>query len=239
MRNSELYRAKVFVPKGRDGKRSQLGRVSRTVFSSAGTHVVGVTVKRPDIAGMVRRSDAFVALDSFEPCDGGMLVTDAKDGMDDRAKKRLRLDWDSCVMWVGMDVETKGGESLGMVADVMFDDKTGEVTSFLVGDGTVAQRLVGGIEVPPSMLVGRKGRVMVVADKARSLEPTGGWAKRAGETTAMLGDMARKGAKTTARRLANQDGRAIEEGSKLVRRGIGRTTGMFKAFKDEYKKASR
>ena len=54
--------------KAKDGtvtdKYQKFGRVRAAVFSPDGKHVAGFVIKRPDVAGMVRRADAFVAWDS-------------------------------------------------------------------------------------------------------------------------------------------------------------------------------
>ena len=49
-------------------KLSKLGKIHMSVFSPNGRQLVGFLVARPDVAGMVKREDAFLAWDSFEPC---------------------------------------------------------------------------------------------------------------------------------------------------------------------------
>ena len=146
---NDLYGRKVYVPKkakkGKDGqeqvKFSKLGKVHMAVFSPNGREVVGFLVSRPEIAGMVKRPDAFLAFDSYAVQDDGTLrVTRGSAALDDDARKRLALEWDACVMWAGMDAKTVGGKKLGYVSDAEFDAKTGAVSKFFVGDGGVAAR---------------------------------------------------------------------------------------------------
>ena len=95
---SEFKGKPVYVPKkGKAGKFERLGKVHMAVFSPEGTRLVGFLVRRPDIVGMVKRPDAFVALDAFEPVDGGFRVTMGDEAFDDQARKRLSLDWDRCI----------------------------------------------------------------------------------------------------------------------------------------------
>ena len=56
---------------------------------------------------------------------------------DDAARERLALDWDACLIWTGMDARTVGGKELGWVSDVEYYPRSGKVTSFFVGDGSV------------------------------------------------------------------------------------------------------
>ena len=114
--------------KDKDGsvteKYQKFGRVRSAVFAPDGKRVVGFVVKRPDVAGMIKRGDAFLALDSFESYDEkSVVVTRQKDGLDDAALKRLGVDWDSCIIWSGMDARTTDGKSLGYVSDVEYGER--------------------------------------------------------------------------------------------------------------------
>lgn len=257
LRVSDVSAAAVYVPKagrkGAVGTFSRLGRVHAAVFSPKGSHVVGLLVKRPDIAGMVKREDAFVALDALAPCDGGLMVTRPGDGMDDAARKRLGLDWDACVLWAGMDAKTADGRQLGYVSDAVFDARTGKVSHFCIGDGGVAQSLVGSVEVPASMVQGYRAGYMIVDAEAAGLGLSGGLAAKAGvgyakakiagkEAAARAkaeGAKAAERAKAEGAKVAEAAGDAIDKGSRAVGRQLGKTKGMFGAFMDEYKKASK
>ena len=150
------------APEGeQSGERlSKLGKIHMAVFTPNGRSMVGYLVARPDVAGMVKREDVFVAYDSLAACEKGFRVVDEDKAFDDKARERLGVDWDACIMWAGMDTRTESGRELGYVGDAEFDDATGKVTKFLVGDGGMATALVGSVEIPPSMLVGySKGRM--------------------------------------------------------------------------------
>jgi len=234
---SQMNGVVVYAPKGTHGKAAktfgQLGKVHIAVFSPDGQRVVGFLVSRPDIAGMVKREDVFVALDSIAPCDGGVRVTNGEESFDDAARARLGLDWDACIIWAGMDAKTTNGKELGYVNDASFNTKTGVVESFMVGDGGMAQSLVGSVQIPASMLRGYEKGYMLVDPQAASLTLSGGVAAKAGEGYAK----AKLEGKKAAAKAGKAAGEAVDKGSKALGRQIGRTKGMFSSFMDEFKKA--
>lgn len=252
---SQLMNLRVFKPKKKDAEDpavlgekelSRVGRVRQVVFAPKGDRVVGLLVRRPDVAGMVKREDAFVAVDSFVAHDAGLVVSRA-DGLDAAAIERLGLDWDACILWTGMDAKTTDGKELGWVSDVEFSQKTGLVESFFVGDGSVAESLVGDVVIPRNMLVGYKSGYMLVDPKAADLALNGGLAAKAGES---YGRAKHEGKEAMAK-AGKVAGEAVETGARSVGRAIGKakktdvrkhlksTKGMFGAFMEEYKKASK
>jgi sporulation protein YlmC with PRC-barrel domain/Sec-independent protein translocase protein TatA len=117
-----------------------------------------------------------------------------------------------------MDARTESGRELGYVGDAEFDEATGKVTKFLVGDGGMATALVGSVEIPPSMLVGySKGR-MIVRDEASKLELNGGLAAKAGEATAKAkirgAEFGEKAGKATSE--------AVDKGSFALGKALGK-----------------
>lgn len=236
-------RVPVHVPKGNpEGDPRELasaalrliGEIHQVVFAPSGKHVVGYLVRRPDVGGMLRREDVFVALDSCVANDAGLVVTD-KDGLDDAARERLQLDWDNCVLWCGMDARTSDGKELGWVSDVEFYPKSGKVSKFYIGDGAVAQSLVGNVVIPGELLRGYKDGYMVVDSEAAHLELDGGLAAKAGEGYAR----AKYEGKQAAEKAAHGLGSMLGKAKKKSKKHVGRTKGMFGAFMDEYKKASK
>lgn len=240
---SQLMRVRVYQEKKNKDSKTSVGKVRQVVFSPAGDRVVGLLVRRPDVAGMVKRADAFVALDSFDVCDEGIVVSCEKGAMDEAAIERLGLDWDSCILWCGMDAKTTDGKTLGWVSDVEFDPKSGRVASFYVGDGSVAESLVGDVVIPAEMLRGYAKGYMLVDPAAATLALNGGIAAKAGENYAR----AKMGGKDAAEKAGKVAGEAVEKGARGVGRMIGKAKkhaggsprGMFGAFMDEYKKASK
>lgn len=241
---SQLMRLDVYRPKrGGEGDPTKLapadlspiGKVRQVVFAPREARVVGLLLRRPDVAGMVRREDAFVALDAIAPCSVGFVITRGAESLDGEARTRLGLDWDACVLWTGMDAKTTDGKELGWVSDVEFNTKTGRVRAFYVGDGSVAKSLVGRVQIPGSMLRGYKDGYMLVDPEAARLALDGGLAAKAGESYAR----AKADGKKAAARAGKAAGTAVEKGARAVGKKLGRTKGMFGSFMDEYKKASK
>lgn len=196
----------------------RLGKVHDVVFSPDGLSVVGLLVKRPDVAAMIKRDDLFLAIDSVAAADEGISCTRGRDSFDDRARRRLGLDWDSCLIWGGMDVRTRSGKVLGHVTDVSFDTRDGHVGEVSVSDGGVANALVGSVVLPAGMVVGYRDGFMVVDDEAAGIALSGGAAARAGEAAAR----ARASAEDAGRRAAKAAGEAVDKGSRSLGRAIGR-----------------
>ena len=197
----------------------KLGRVHNAVFSPDGKKVVGLMVKRPDVAGMIKREDAFLAWDSFKIQDEKtLLVTRVEDGLDVAARKRLALDWDSCIMWTGMDAKTVSGKPLGYVSDAEFDEKTGRVTRFLTADGGMARALIGSFVITPDMVRGYANGCMVIDPGDKAVELDGGLAGAAGEGYARA---KAKGAEV-GKKVGAVAGEAVDKGSFALGRAIGK-----------------
>ena len=254
MKISEFQKFRVFVPKkpkkGKDGQMEErwgkLGKVHMAVFTPDGSRIVGFTVKRPDIAGMVKRDDVFLGIDSWEldrtdEKGRSIRTTRGDDSLDDAARERLGVDWDACIIWEGMDAKTSDGRELGYVSDAEFDERTGAVEKFYVGDSSLAQALVGTVEVPPSMVVGYRKGFMILKPEAARIELNGGAAAKAGEGVAKmkvkgaeLGEQAKQNAKETGEMAA----KAVDKGSFELGRAIGRTQKAWREAKANADEAS-
>ena len=257
---SQLVGLAVYAPKGRrkrddeDVPVKKIGKVRNVVCSPSGKSVVGLIVHQRDSAGMIAQPDLFVAYDSFEPYDKGIVISRPDDGVDNAARARLGLDWDSCIIWNGMDARTEDDRQLGHVADIEFSAKTGKVKYFHLGDGNMAESLVGHVAVPGSMLIGYQDGWMIVKPEAASLELSGGAAAKAGEGYARAKDGVSKATKKAGKVV----GDAVDKGSRKVGKALGKAkravgkdpgkkakehmkgvTSMFGDFAEEFKKASK
>lgn len=212
----------------------KLGKIHFPVFTPGGTRVVGFMVRQPDIAGMIKQPDRFVALDAIGVYEGAIAVEDVKGSYDEAAAKRLGIDLDDCIIWVGMDVRTESGAKVGYCSDVEFKPRAGTVISFAITAGAASSVLVGDVQMPSTMLRGYEKGAMIVSDDVKSLGFTGGAAAKAAEATVVVGDKVKKGAKV----LDDKGSVAVDKGSRALGKQLGRTRGMFKSFADEYKKAS-
>lgn len=227
MKTTELLGAKVLLPKkpATKGKHageerfSKLGRIHNVVFApfkkGQSSQVVGVMVQKPDIAGMIKQEDAFVTLESLETIEQGLFVKEPEKNIDKAAIKRLNLDFDNCILWHGMEARTKSGKSLGYVSGAEFDQFTGVVSAFLVGDGAGSEALVGSFAIKPEWLLGYSNGAMVLSDEAADAQLTGGLAAKAGEGYAVA---AAKASEATAKA-----GKAVAEATEKGAFALGKT----------------
>ena len=262
------------VVSGRNGKR--IGKVRRFVFHPSERRCIGILVKRPDAALMFHRKDLFVTLDGFEIRGGEVVLSDEPRTTDSAALKALGVNWDKCVIWVGMPVMTESGDYLGYVEAVKFNRDSGVVDSLTTENGAANDAVLGKRTIPGNMVRGfRRGvgialapvgdyhgeeldqerelGAILVADEAIDIVAEGGVAAAAGKATAVVTDKAKKGvaktkavaseqvdrARPAAQRAAEKTGKAVEAGAFAAGKQLGRASGMFAAFKEEYKKASR
>lgn len=232
---SQMEKVTVYRPKkGVEGdleklnksQLSSIGKIHLTVCSPSGKRVVGFLIRRPDIAGMIKQKDVFIALDSFVVCDYGLVASKGDASFDDAARERMHLPWEKCIIWAGMDAKTTNGRELGWVADFSFDAKSGRILTFFVGDGGVASSLVGYIEIPGSMLRGYENGFMLVDPEASKLALDGGLAAKAGEGYAK----AKIEGKAAGKKVAKVAGSAVEKGAY----GLGRLIGKAKRSIEEY-----
>ena len=246
---------------GKNGTK-RIGKVCRFVFHPTEKRVVGFIVKRPDLMLMFHRKDLFVALDGFEWEDGRILLDpEAKDATGAAACKRLGLDWDRCTLWEGMPILTMSGEQCGFVGNVTFCREDGRVVSFTADRGVMDKALLGSLEVPAKYVKGFRmgidgvelniedafdeegdeGGVLtgaiLVEDATLELVAEGGLAQKAGEGAARAKSSYESQVKPVVRRAAKATGEAVNKGAYAAGRQIGRSKGMFRAFKEEYDKA--
>ena len=182
--------------------------------------VVGVMLKRPDIAGMVKQDDHFIPLDALKFVDAGVICRGEKDDFDKDACKRLSLDLDHCIIWGGADVYCESGKFLGYVMDASVDVETGEVDCFCAQEGSAASSLVGTFDIPAAWVVRYDCGRMIVKDQAAKIELSGGLAGKAGEGYAA----AKEGAKQAASKAGAAASVAVDKGS----HGLGRVIGKAK-----------
>ena len=250
----------VRVVGGKKGTK-RIGKVRRFVFHPKEKRVVGFVVKRPDLLWMFRRKDLFVAVNGYEIEDGRIVVSNDPAATNRAACKELGVDWDACVLWVGLPVMTEDGDALGVVGSVTFDRKTGVVDSVTTDSGATANALLGKREIPANLVKGfRRGMgaalaqtgaegeeseevvlgAILVAEEARNIAVEGGLAEKAGEATAVVVDKAHTAvdkAKPVASAAAKKTGEVVNKGAYATGKQIAATKGMFSGFKEEYDKA--
>lgn len=207
----------------------KIGKVHNLVFSADSRIVVGVMLKRPDIAGMVKRDDRFIPLDALKFVDAGVICRGEKGDFDKDACKRLSLDLDHCIIWGGADVYCESGKFLGYVMDARVDVETGEVDCFCVQEGSAASSLVGTFDIPAAWVIRYDRGRMIVKDQAAKIELSGGLAGKAGEGYAA----AKEGAKQAASKAGAAASVAVDKGSHGLGKVIGKAkVGVQRAVED-------
>ena len=190
----------VRVVGGKNGTK-RIGKVRRFVFHPKEKRCVGFIVKRPDLLWMFRRKDKFVSIEGYDIVDGRIAIRNVPEATDRAACKALGVNWDDCVLWVGLPVMTEDGTSLGMVGNVTFNRITGMVDTFDTDSGATANALLGKRTIPADLVkgfrrgmgaalaqVGSEGRetdevvlgAMLVDDAAKDLVAEGGREGRRG-----------------------------------------------------------
>lgn len=256
---AELHGLRVVASKrSKDPEATRrIGKVRSCVFHPKEKRFVGVLVKRPDAALMFHRKDLFVAYNGYDMVDGRLLVHADPAATDKGACRAMGIEWDDCVLWVGLSVVTQDGADLGFVGDVVFDRDTGEVQTLEVSAGATANALLGKREIPASMIKGfQKGvgsalaasfdeeteericGAILVDSAAKNLATEGGLAEKAGEATAVAGSKAHEAVDSVVKPAAHAAGEAVNMGAYATGRQLVRAKGMFADFKEEYDKAS-
>ena len=252
----ELYNVRVM---GGKNASKRIGKVRAFVYHPKERRCIGIMVKRPDLLWMFHRKDLFVSLDGFEFEDGRVVLSDDSKTRDKAACKAIDVCLDDCVIWGGMPVVTESGATLGTVGVVTFSLMTGKVDSFLVDTGATANALLGTRSVPGDLVLGfRRGigcalageyegsdenpvlGAILVKDEAASIAIEGGAAEKAGAATAVAMDKAHTAVdkvKPKVSEAAHVAGDAVNKGAYARGKQIGKATGMFSDFKEEYDKA--
>ena len=250
----------VRVIGGKKGTK-RIGKVRRFVFHPKEKRVIGFVVKRPDLLWMFHRSDQFVPIDGYDMIDGRVVLRPDAATSGKAACKKMGLNWDDCVLWVGLPVMTESGQSFGYVGDVTFNRLTGAVKSFDTDSGVTSNALLGKRSIPADMIRGFKRGMgaaitqmgsegvetdevqlgaMLVADEVADLNTEGGAAEAAGQATAVAVDKVKStvdAAKPAVSKATAAAGEAVNKGAYATGRQISRSKHMFKDFKDEYNKA--
>lgn len=248
------------VAGGKNGQK-RIGKVRRFVFHPKEKRCVGFIVKRPDLLWMFRRKDKFVSIEGYDLIDGRVVIRDVPEATDRAACKALGVDWDACVLWVGLPVMTEDGTSFGVVGNVTFNRITGTVESFDTDSGATANALLGKRTVPADLIVGfRRGMgvalaqvgeegqqtddvvlgAIMVSDEAKELPAEGGVAEKAGEATAVALDKVHTTvdkAKPVVSEAAKKTGEVVNKGAYATGQQISKSKTMFSDFKEEYDKA--
>ncbi|MBP5313638.1 MAG: PRC-barrel domain-containing protein [Eggerthellaceae bacterium] len=241
-----------------------LGKVRSFVFYPKEKKIAGFIVKRPDFLLMFHRPNMFVAIDGFFLEEKHVILNNEPDTVGKAAIKRLKLDWDRSVMWVGMPVLTESGKVLGKVRAVNFSASTGRIINVEVIKSAAGSTIMGKLFIPADKVKGFKiGQgvaiteygnpdeieeenevlgAIIVDEEVAEMETEGGFAEKAGQATAIAGHKVKKAtaaAKPVAKKAVAATGKAINKGAYFTGQQIGKTKRMFSDFADEFRKANK
>lgn len=212
----KLYNKRVFIVNSK-GARKSYGKIRSVVFHPSELKAVGVIVKRPDLALMVKRKDRFVAFDRMEIRAEGPLIIDQEDAWDKAACRRLGVDYERCVLWDYMPVTTISGNELGKVSSVFFDEGTFEIDHIDISTSAANRKILGTTDIPRERLLGYKDGAIVVDGSASTVTESGGAAAAAGEAWAT----AKHKGSQAVRQASKATGEAIDKGAYGLGRAIG------------------
>ena len=232
---SEMEKAVVM----RGDSKLRLGKIKHAVFHPTEPRLVGFIVHKHDTAAMIAHPDKFLAYDSFKVADGRLHASLVPDALDERAYKRLGLDCDKCVVWKGMPLVSSDGAELGRVEDVEYDERTGEVHRIITSDGALASFLVGNYNHGCMGYKGYKDGKLIIDSEADTNNATGGVAAAAGEAVGKMKyklKQKKPEADDKMKNVAKKADDVIQDGAFALGKQLGKTKGMFKAFKEEYDK---
>lgn len=252
-------------------KHKRLGKVHWFIMHPTECRVIGFTVKRPDAALMFHRKDVFVKVTDFSYDDDELLVTGKTFAANAEAGKACGVNWNDCVMWWGMPLVSESGELVGYVANVRFEEESGQIVSVTAGKGSATDLVLGKRTLPASMVLGFKrgtsgGLVqtyqqfndldsdergaILVSDDALEIAAEGGVAAAAGKATAVVTHKVKEGSakakaaaqqkmdemKPAAQAAAKKTDEVASKGAYALGKQLGKASGMFAAFKEEYQK---
>ena len=203
---------------GADGSKG-MGKVIQPLVHPTEPRIVGLLVSRPDLLLMVKRADRFVALDACRFAGTGIVVPAGKEDWDEKAYDRLGVDPGACRVYFGQRVQTREGQALGTVSDILFDWDSGAIEEVQTSQGTLSDKVKGRVSIPRDLLLGyaSDGTILVAAE-ALEIQRDGGVAAEVAAKAGVAAGKAAAGAKTAGAMA----GAAIEQGSKAVGKRIGR-----------------
>lgn len=263
---SKIIGKRVYVKTSENAEEievKQLGRLRVAIFHPVKNVCIGALIRRPDIAMMFHRSDAFCALPLFEIDEDGEIIL--AENYADESKKFLKsekINTDACVIWDGMPVQTQSGELLGIVEKVLVDEISGKLKSILVAQNATSKALLGTREIPDVQVIGfdeGSGIKLVsnnetdtgiegcilVKDSASDIDLSGGAAEKAAKASVKATQAVKKAgasAKTEVAKAANNAKPKISQAAKTAEKAtqegaftLGKQIGKTKSAFTEFK----
>ena len=221
--SQEACRQRVYI-RTKKGRLRKFGRIRAVVFHPNKAQAVGYIIKRPDLLWMFKRKDRFVAADCVTPVEGGWEILEQSGTYDGAACRRLEIDYDECIIWEGMPVQSEDGRELGTIAAVFYDEETLNIDRIDLSTGSVARKLLGEADITREDIVGYGGGAIVVRERVKEVEEAGGVAAQAGEAWAVTKHTASvkvEEGKQAAAETAHKAGQAVDRGAEAAGKAVG------------------
>lgn len=202
---------------GKRGRR-KIGKIAQAVFHPTEPRLVGYIVKRPDLFWMIKRNDRFLAYDAFRIVDGRVIGTVDSDSWDAPACKRLKIDWDRCLLLENMPLKTSDGHEIGKVGSITYDERTGKIISFAATDGLTSDVILGAYTIPADHILKYADGFLLVKPEAQFVQAEGGLAEKAGESVAV----AAQGIGDATAKASKKAGKAINKGAYSLGTALGK-----------------
>ena len=230
----------------------KVGRIHFFVFSE---HTcVGVLIKRPDVAMMIRRKDIFAPLQSINFQKKSIILDADYEKQGSAFLKKSGIKLSQTFVYDGMEVETEGGRSLGTIESVTCSSG-GMVSDIKVSDGVASDKLLGTRAIPADLIVGMKmgsgearlvstdgkddegAGVFLVKDEAADIKLVGGAAQKAAATSVKVASQVKEKAVPAIAKGKDASVDLAKKGAKAAGKNYETTKKGILGFKEEFKKA--
>jgi len=209
---------------------SRLGVVDHVLFHPKRPHAVGFEIRRAPLFYLVQRKPVFVPLDQVDIGSDQLTLKSSRPLKDRAAEKKHGFEWEKTVIWVGMPVKTRSGESAGQVRDVSFSAASGDVRTLYLTEGIAADVAVGTKTIDGKQVVGFDGASVLIEEVLEETEFAGGMAKHAGKGAAVAKVGAERAAQTAI--AAGKAGAKVAAQSELGKRAMRGLRAFTKAAKE-------
>ena len=216
----------------------KVGRVHHFIFDH--NICIGILIKRPDVAMMFRRKDAYAPLSSLTFQSGTVILDADYEEKANEFLKKNKINLAHTFVLDGMAVSCENGKALGNV-DSITCNSSGKIEEIKVSDGAMSDALLGTRPIPGEYVVGVKAGtgaarlvstdgeeeedygVLVMKDEAGSVQLAGGASEKlaAGSVVAKkkAGEMAGKLKEKAAPTLEKGKEAAIDLGKRGAQKG--------------------
>lgn len=178
-----MHRIEGAAVAAKNGK--PFGQVTNVLFHPREPRVVGLELQPPALGMVVTRPPRYVRLADVRITSDHVEMRVSASSV--KASAGEGFTWDDTVIWFGMPVRTRSGKDGGLIGDVSFDAETGAVRSVTLTGGLTADAAIGVRKVAGDAVVGFDGdNAVLIEDVLRESQFTGGAAKKAGETAAIV-----------------------------------------------------